>query len=291
MGKKVKHFNVAFFIPHLGCPHNCSFCDQKSISGKNEIVSLKDVEDGIISALLDKKKAVKKGYKVILEICFFGGSFTAISEKQMDELLTIASKYLKNENGKITADGIRISTRPDYINEKILLFLKKYGVTTIEIGCQSTNDNILALNGRGHTFKAIQCACELIKKHGFSLGCQMMAGLYGDTEESIIKTANDIINQKPDTVRIYPVTVLKNTVLETLYKDKKYELISFNKMVDICATLLKMFYEKKINVIKLGLHSSKNVEKNFVAGYYHPAFREICESKIYEKLISEDIIK
>ena len=266
----MKHKNIALFVPHLGCPHQCSFCNQKSISGETKQISGEDVKQACEIAL-------KSGDCKHAEIAFFGGSFTAIDREYMVSLLRAAYEYVKS--GKF--GGIRISTRPDCINDEILNILKDYGVTAIELGCQSMDDEVLRLNKRGHSAKDIEKASALIRKFGFELGHQMMTGLYGSNAEKDILTAEKLIRLKPDTVRIYPTVVLENTELSEKYKNKEYEPQKTEDAVKLCAKLLLMFESSGIPVIRLGLHSGGNVEDGYVAGAFHPAFREKCESEIY----------
>ena len=273
----MKHINVALFVPDEGCPHRCSFCNQKTISGKTKKLTVEDIDEAVKIASADGDG---KG-----EIAFFGGSFTAIEKSYMVSLLERAKLYI--DEGLF--EGIRISTRPDCINEEILILLKKYGVTSIELGCQSTNDEVLLLNGRGHTSDDVVKASELIKEYGFEFGVQMMTGLYGDSDETAIKTAEKLIALSPDTVRIYPTVVLEGTKLSELYKAGEYKPQTVEEASELCARLIPMFTEKGVRIIRLGLHSGGNVEEGFVAGAYHPAFKEICESKIYFQNILKEI--
>lgn len=194
-------------------------------------------------------------------------------------LLETAYEYVK----KGLFEGIRISTRPDAIDEEILKILKDYGVTAIELGAQSMDDEVLLKNFRGHTAQDVEKASKLIKEKGFSLGLQIMTGLYGDTDEKAIKTAEKVISLKPDTVRIYPTILMPDTYLEVLYKEKKYAPQSLEEAVELCCILLSMFIKEDINVIRMGLHDTENVKEEMIAGPYHPAFREICESMIMRK--------
>ena len=208
------------------------------------------------------------------EIAYFGGSFTAINRNYMLRLLRVAHRFVKNG----TVSGIRISTRPDAIDEEILTLLKNYGVTAIELGAQSLNDRVLRLNNRGHNALAVVKASRLIKEFGFELGLQMMTGLYADSNASAIKTAEKIIEIKPDTVRIYPTIVLKDTHLAALYSDGIYKPQSLDEAVELASVLYKMFTDKGIKVIRLGLHSIEN--DAYMAGPWHPSFSELCQSKI-----------
>lgn len=265
----MKHVNVALFVPDEGCPHQCSFCNQKTISGKTKRLSVNEIDEAVKIA---SEKSDGKG-----EIAFFGGSFTAIEKDYMISLLERAKIYID----KGLFGGIRISTRPDCIDEEILSLLRKYGVTSIELGCQSMNDEVLLKNGRGHTSECVVRSAELIRKYGFELGVQMMTGLYGDSDEGAVETAEKLIALSPDTARIYPTVVLENTRLAELYRKGEYTPQTVEEAAELCSKLLMMYEEKNIRVIRLGLHSGGNVEEGFVAGAYHPAFREICESKIY----------
>ncbi|MEG2295446.1 MAG: radical SAM protein, partial [Oscillospiraceae bacterium] len=210
------------------------------------------------------------------EIAFFGGSFTAINREYMVSLLKTAADFV----GESMFSGIRISTRPDAINDEILTILKQYHVTSIELGAQSMCDDILTLNFRGHTADCVRKASKLIKDYGFNLGLQMMIGLYGDSEQAILYTADEIIKLQPKTVRIYPTIVIKDTHLETLYKNEEYIPYTVNEAVGVASKIYRKFISTDITVIRLGLHASKTLEKDMLAGPYHPAFKELCESKI-----------
>lgn len=274
----MKHVNVSLFVPHLGCPNSCIFCNQKTISGKTEPLKCEDIVNAVEIAkqgVYDKENS---------EIAFFGGSFTAIDRNEMVSFLETAKPFVGTD-----FNGIRISTRPDCIDEEILTLLKKYGVTAIELGAQSMCDDVLQKNERGHRAAQTEKASELIKQFGFSLGLQMMTGLYGSNRQKDIYTAQKFVQLKPDTVRIYPTVVLENTVLCDYYKKGIYTPPTLEEAVDLCSELLKLFYDNSIRVIRLGLHSGGNVEEGFVAGVYHPAFRELCEGEIYRKIIEEKL--
>lgn len=274
----MKHVNVSLFVPHLGCPNSCIFCNQKTISGKTEPLKCEDIVNAVEIAkqgVYDKENS---------EIAFFGGSFTAIDRNEMVSFLETAKPFVGTD-----FNGIRISTRPDCIDEEILSLLKKYGVTAIELGAQSMCDDVLQKNERGHRAAQTEKASELIKQFGFSLGLQMMTGLYGSNRQKDIYTAQKFVQLKPDTVRIYPTVVLENTVLCDYYKKGIYTPPTLEEAVDLCSELLKLFYDNSIRVIRLGLHSGGNVEEGFVAGVYHPAFRELCEGEIYKKIIEEKL--
>ena len=264
--------SVSIFVPHIGCPHRCSFCDQNAITGKSAVPRADDVKAACERALecgADPSET---------EIAFFGGSFTAVPKSYMNELLSAAKPYL--DRG---FRGIRLSTRPDAIAPEILDILKNSGVTSIELGAQSMSNEVLELNGRGHTAEDVERASELIKSRGFTLGLQMMVGLYGSTPELDIYTAKRLISLKPEEARIYPTVILKNTVLGSLFESGEYSPYQMEEAVSLCADLLTMFESAGVSVIKLGLHSSREVERDMLGGLYHPAFRELCESLIYRR--------
>ena len=270
----MSHSNISIFVPHLGCPHQCTFCNQKHITGQTYIPTEIDIDNAVCIALKSPKFNPLCG-----EIAFFGGSFTAIDKDYMLSLLAAAKKHILN--GSVS--GIRISTRPDCIDSEILSLLKEYKVSAIELGAQSMCDRVLNLNKRGHTSNDVVTASNLIKEYGFELGLQMMTGLYGSSEKEDILTAEKIIKLKPNTVRIYPTITLLNTELHNLYSNGEYKPQEIKNAIDLCATLCEMFEDANIKVIRLGLHSIDNAA--FVAGPWHPAFKELCDSKRYRDKI------
>ncbi len=282
------NYIIPIFIPHLGCPNDCTFCNQKSISGQAKQVTKKEVKDIIEDYLKSFKD--EKAYK---EVAFFGGSFTGIDKAKQEELLSVAYEYIKDKK----IDSIRVSTRPDYIDKDILKLLKKYGVKTIELGVQSTNDYILKKCRRGHTFEDVKKASKLIKKYHFDLGHQMMIGLPESTRLDELNTAKDLIKLKPKIVRLYPVLVIKNTELEKEYNKKEYEPLSLEQAVERCKELYYMFNNKKITVIRMGLQNTdiisdpKNASSEVVAGPYHEAFGQLVEARIWYESILEKIKK
>lgn len=264
------HSNISVFIPHLGCPHRCSFCDQNSISGTVRAPSPEEIEKFLKDAVSKLKMPERT------EIAFFGGSFTAVSLDYQSQLLKIAAHYVRD----CGLSGIRISTRPDAIDIRILKHLKQYPVHVIELGAQSMDDRVLALNKRGHTSDDVRNACTLIKRYGFQLGLQMMTGLYESNFESDFKTAEELISLEADMVRIYPTLVLKGTYLERLYRSGCYFPPDLETAVSECAKIYSLFISAEIPVIRLGLHASTELESRLVAGPYHPAFKELCEGSL-----------
>lgn len=283
-----KQYIIPIFVPHLGCPNDCTFCNQKSISGQQKKVTENDVRETIEYYLNSFKE--KDAYK---EVAFFGGSFTGIDVEEQEMYLKTAYDYIKEKK----IDGIRISTRPDYIDKHTLKRLKKYKVKTIELGVQSTNDYVLELCKRGHTFEDVKKASKLIRRYGFDLGHQMMVGLPESTEKDEITTAKDLIKLKPKMVRIYPVLVIKGTELEKQYLAGEYEPLEVRQAVERCKELCYLFGKKKIKVIRIGLQNTdticnpENQESEVVAGPYHETFRQLVESSIYYDTIVNKIKK
>ncbi len=283
-----KKYVIPVFVPHLGCPNSCIFCNQKSISGQKKNVTKEDARK-IIDNFLGNIEDVQ-GER---EIAFFGGSFTAIEEERQEELLGLAYEYIKA--GKV--NSIRISTRPDCIDSKVLKRLKKYKVKTIELGVQSTNNYILKRANRGHSFEDVKKASKLIRLYGFTLGHQMMVGLPESTRIDEINTAKALIKLKPKMIRIYPVLVIKGTKLEEEFEQGKYEPLTVTQAVETCKELVKLFNKKRIDVIRVGLQNTDEIsdpesqESEVVGGPFHPAFRQLVESAIWYEAILNKIKK
>ncbi|CEN79926.1 elongator complex protein 3 [Paraclostridium sordellii] len=273
---------IPIFVPHRGCPHDCIFCNQKKITGVSTDITSDDVRN-IIEEYL---KTIDKDASV--EVAFFGGSFTAIDIDIQRNLLSVAKEYVD----KNIIDDIRMSTRPDCINDEILTMLKEYKVSIIELGVQSLDDKVLIDSVRGHSDKDVFESAELIKKYGINLGLQMMIGLPSDTEEKCIYTAKKFIDLKPDCVRVYPTLVVKETGLEKLLQENKYNPFSLEESIDIVKKVLVLFYINNVNVIRVGLQATEDIAigKEVLAGPYHPAYRELVESKMYGDYI-EYLIK
>ena len=282
-----KQYIIPIFVPHLGCPNDCIFCNQKAISGQKKNITKEEAK----KIIEDYLKNIKEDAQI--EIAFYGGSFTAIDEKLQDELLEVAYYFVKN--GQV--ESIRISTRPDCIDKKTLKRLKKYKVKTIELGVQSANNYILERANRGHTFEDVKKASKMIRWNGFKLGHQMMVGLPDSTRIDEINTAKALIKLKPKMVRIYPVLVVKNTKLEKEYLEGTYEPLPLVQAVETCKELVRIFADKKIEIIRIGLQNTEeisdpgNKESEVVAGPYHPAFRQLVESGMWYDAIVGKIKK
>ncbi len=273
-----RYYIIPVFVPHAGCRHNCIFCNQKSISGIKTEVTADQVKKIIIEHL---ETLPLNAY---IEVAFYGGSFTGIDTAKQEELLEAAYEFACRGS----VQSIRISTRPDYINGAILNRLKKYGVDIIELGVQSMDEGVLEASFRGHSREDVVESSRLINSYGFRLGLQMMIGLPGDTPEKDIKTAKQLIELNPEVVRIYPVVVLKGTELESKYNKGEYRPPDIETAVEISKELLKLFKKNGINVIRLGLQATENIDfrKEVAAGPFHPAFRELVESELRYDMIT-----
>lgn len=283
----MRHLNLAIFIPHAGCPHRCSFCDQRAISGQSEPVAPQEVER-LCQETLERWKGrfpqgAGVGRKAQSEISFFGGSFTAIDRGYMVELLEAAYPFVGPEG----FGGIRISTRPDAIDREVLEILPALRRHLHRAGGPVYGRLGAAAKPPGPHRRPGGGGLRLIREMDFSLGLQMMTGLYGDTDEGARETARQLAELRPDTMRIYPTVVLRGTELAWLYEGGGYQPPDVEQSLPLCCDLLDFFEGRGIQVIRLGLHPSEELEENMVAGAYHPAFRELCEGeRFYRRILA-----
>jgi len=273
-----RHYTIPVFIPELACPFQCVYCNQAKISGHISVP-----EPGEINKIIERHLETIPSQNSIVEIGFFGGNFTGIDLQLQTEYLKVAKYFVE----KGIVNSIRLSTRPDYINQDILCLLKKYHVKTIELGAQSTDDEVLIKSARGHQFEDTKIASELILEYGFTLGLQMMIGLPGDTLEKSLKTATDIINLGASETRIYPCLVINDTQLATWYKNETYSPLSLEIAVKWSTEIFLQFEKAGVKVIRLGLHPSEGLigGKDLVAGPFHPSFRELVLSELWKGLL------
>lgn len=265
---------IPVFIPHLGCPHDCVFCNQKRISGSLLPAGPADVESAVRQALLRLPENSAP------QLAFYGGSFTAIPAEEQEALLGAAKPYL--DAGLLS--GIRLSTRPDAIDDGTLSRLSRYGVDTVELGAQSMIDEVLWSTGRGHRAADTERASALIKSGGFRLVLQMMTGLPGSSHELDMETARRIAALRPDGVRIYPTVIIKDTALYDMWKSGEYAEHTVEQAVTTCAEIAPLFEEKGIAVIRLGLNPTDELSGgSAVGGAYHPALGELVKSRIMLK--------
>lgn len=268
MNKKI----IPIFVPHQGCPHDCIFCNQKKITGVST-----DMTGQKVREIIEESLKTIDNYAEI-EIAFFGGSFTAIDKEKQIELLSVAKEY---KDRGIVKD-IRMSTRPDCIDEEELILIKNYGATIIELGVQSMDENVLMESLRGHQSNVVYKSSKMIKEFGFILGLQMMIGLPTDSEEKCIYTAREFIKIKPAFVRIYPTLVIKETGLERAYKGGYYKPFSLEESIEIVKKLIVLYEINDIGIIRVGLQATDDIQLGIdvLGGPYHPAFRELVKNRM-----------
>jgi len=276
------HYIIPIFVPHEGCPHDCVFCNQNSITGQEKAVDESYVRETIEAYL----KTISKENSVI-EVSFFGGTFTAISLDKQKELLAVAREY--KEKGLINL--IHLSTRPDYIDGTILKNLKEYSVDVIELGIQSMDEEVLLKSGRGHTAQQAMFASRLIKEYGFTLGHQIMLGLPGDNFQKDMRTAEQVIRLRPEICRIYPALTIKDTEMERLYENGEYTPYTLKEAVEISKIIYSMLVSEGINVIRIGLQPTEEINEggDIVAGPFHPSFRELVEGSLFSDMLWESL--
>ena len=278
----MRHYIIPIFIPHFGCPHHCVFCNQRKITGVETNITPEHIAE-----LLDfHLQGITRPYEI--EAAFYGGSFTALSMELQRKLLAPAAARLRqklSEPGELPAriDSIRLSTRPDYINEEILAMLWQNGVRTIELGAQSFAEQVLEKAERAHTAEDIREAAGKIRAAGFQLGIQLMPGLPGEDEASLAFSLQQTLALRPDLVRIYPTLVIRDTKLAELYETGCYVPLSLEQAVGITAKMKRAFDRAGIEVIRMGLQSAPELDRagTVLAGPYHPAFGELVESRIF----------
>lgn len=286
-----RHITIPIFIPNLGCPHRCIYCNQPATSGASAVPDGKAIDEKIRACLSTAPKSV-----VRVEAAFFGGNFTGLPARLQEEFLERASGYVRN--GDI--HGIRLSTRPDFISPRGLDLLGRYGVETVELGVQSLCDPVLAQSLRGHTAEDVYRAVALLREHGMKVVLQLMAGLPGDTGDESLLTARAAAELAPDGVRIFPTVVLKHTGLAELYMRGAYRPLGLEEAVRLCKEMFLVFENRGIPVIRMGLHPlSPLEERNILAGPYHPSFgfmvrsrakRDVMEAKVSDFLGSRAAI-
>lgn len=286
--KKNKHAIIPIFIPHLGCPNDCVFCNQRKITARSAAPAIDEIK-----ATIDEWLSTL-GSAETVEISFYGGSFTGIDMRLQSDYLAVAKEYL--DAGLV--DGIHLSTRPDYIDRDILDNLKKYGVQTIEIGVQSFDEDVLRLSKRGHSVDDVYRAVDLIKEYGFTLGIQLMIGLPGDSLEACIFSAKEAVRLKPELARLYPTLVLDDTELLEMYENGTYTPLCREDAIKRTKIMYEILDDAGIYIMRVGLKSTDVIGDGGAinAGSYHPAFRQLVESAIIrdkllpklEALVSEN---
>lgn len=271
----MRHFNIPIFIPHLGCPYDCIYCDQKKISARTQAP-----DDQQILAIIEQHLATI-ARPAEIEAAFFGGSFTAIQPDLQEHYLRLIQPYIAHD----LIQGIRISTRPDCIDDRVLELLQRYGVKTIELGVQSLNDEVLRQSGRFYQAEDVEKSCDMIKARGFKLGIQLMVGLPGDNYDHDLETVRRTIAIAPQMVRIYPTLVLAGTRLEQMWQEGKYQALTQEQAIPVCRDMLLQFAKAEIPIIRMGLYPGEELRKpgNIKAGPFHPSFGELVEQAVFKE--------
>ena len=259
-------FIIPYFIQHQGCPHRCLFCDQNAITGERGHADKPEENlEHTIAAWLPRNRK-----KSPVQLAFYGGSFTCLPEPLQHRLLASVNSHVRAG----TIASIRLSTRPDCISDEICVFLKYFGVATVELGVQSMSDKVLETAKRGHDAKSVRRAAELVQKHGLQLGIQLMIGLPGETTTSFLQGVKEVAGIGPAFVRLYPAVVLKNTGLALLYRNSGWRPLSMNRAVTYARKARNIFRGQGVRVIRMGLQHSQELEEKLLAGPYHPSFGE-----------------
>ena len=276
-----KNVIIPIFIPHFGCNNDCVFCNQRLITAKGSALSPLEIKSHIETHL-----TYYEGNHFFKEVGFFGGSFTGIPKEVQVAYLEVAKDF--KDKGLI--DEIRLSTRPDYIDESILEYLKDLGVDTIELGIQSFDENVLLASKRGHTLRDSFRACTLIKEKGFKLGIQLMIGLPNDTPEKSIYSARKAVEFNPEYARIYPTLILENTELAEMYNNGEFIPFSFEDMLYTAKEMYKLLEDSGAYILRVGLKSTSLINTNAdMANSYHPAFRQLIEGEIAKEKILKQL--
>ncbi|MGL4254434.1 MAG: elongator complex protein 3 [Fusobacteriaceae bacterium] len=279
----MKHYNIPIFINHVGCPNSCVFCSQQKINGVETDITPDEVKEIIDEYLVYLPENAQ------IEVAFFGGTFTGISFELQKKYLKIVKPYI--DSGRV--QGIRLSTRPDCIDDKILSQLKENGVKVIELGVQSLDQKVLDLTERNYPVSAVEEAVNKIKAYGIQIGIQLMIGLPGSDCYKDYHTAEKALEMKPDMIRIYPSLVLKGTEMENMYREGRYFPLTLESAIEITKKIYALFIVNDVNIIRVGLQPSDDLREEgvIVAGPFHPAFRELVEGEIYYDFFKEILEK
>lgn len=267
---------IPVFIPHQGCPHKCIFCNQHAITGREAITPAQ------VTSLIEEGLGRKvKPNRERTEIAFYGGTFTGLDREYQEEILSAAEIFCRT--GRV--HSIRISTRPDYIDDSVIELLQKHQVKTVELGAQSMTDTVLAAAHRGHTKKHTLDSLDLLKKNSFKTGVQVMIGLPGESTQMLFQGIRLLLDNRPNFLRIYPTVVIKKTVLANLFNDGTYRPLDLKQAVELCADVSALCRQKGIPVIRTGLQADRSLQDNVIAGPYHEAFGELVKAELLKRLL------
>ena len=275
----LKHRTIPIFVPEVSCPNQCIYCNQRVISGQQHMPT-----DEEITATIERYSSTFEAGTHV-ELAFFGGNFTGIPMSEQQRLFDLVRPYCQ----RLGVQGIRLSTRPDYISDDKVDFLKDNGVTTVELGVQSLDDEVLARIRRGYNAETVERAAEIIQKRDIEVGMQMMLGLPGDTAEKALRTARRIIELGATNTRIYPTLVVARTMLARWYEQGLYTPLTLQEAVNQCKDILYLFETNNITVLRVGLHPTEGFISgtDYLAGPFHVAFKELVQTEIWHDILSK----
>ncbi len=263
---------IPIFLPNLGCRERCLFCNQKATAeGLPSPSSVRNFIETSLAGIPYGKKNRRK------QVAFYGGSFTAIHKDDQVRYLKEVEPFI----GSGLIDSIRISTRPDALNEETLSLLKEYGVRTVEVGVQSMIDEVLTLANRGHCAKNAVDAVTRLRSGNFEVGLQLMIGLPGDTCDRFLQTLDQVVELKPDFVRIHPTLVLKGAPLEILWRSGGYLPLSLEEAVQWLKKGILRLENASLSIARIGVQPTRELQRDFLAGPFHPALRQLVDSAIF----------
>ncbi len=280
MDQIIKPLVIPVFIPHSGCPHQCAFCNQSIITNqKVKVPTLPGLPDKAAIHQIVTEYLQYKGLRKYVELAFFGGNFLGLPHKTIIQLLDHVQPYIHAKK----IDGIRFSTRPDTISQQTLDLIRPYKISTVELGVQSMNDEVLLKSRRGHTCMDIIKAINLLKEYPCKIGVQVMVGLPGDHEKSLLESTKKVAQFAPDFARIYPLMVLKGSLLEQWYTQGRYQPLSLEESIGLVKGMVQIFKAAKVNIIRMGLQASDMMEDEsmVLAGPWHPAFGHLVYSELF----------
>ena len=273
---------IPIFIPHAGCPHQCVFCNQKTISGQ-KTAAVEGAKEQINKWLEWVKPSTEN------EAAFYGGSFTGLDLALQKELLALTDELLERK----VIGSVRLSTRPDYIDEERLELLRAHGVKLVELGVQSLDDSVLKKAERGHTAEQVTEAVALLKSYGFKVGVQLMVGMPGQDFASVKATVEQVLALRPDIARIYPLLVIKGTPLAKSYEAGEFVPLTLEEAVRQAAYVYQHLSEAGVKIIRVGLQPDDELcaEGNIIAGPFHPSMGELVQSHLLREQLTPKILE
>ncbi len=273
------------FLPHAGCPFQCVYCNQDRVVSPNPAGSS---QKELLGRGIEDMRALARQSRLSGmpgELAFYGGTFTSLPEQSLRRILCFALPLIREG----IFSGIRFSTRPDSMTSSTCRILDEYPVQTVELGVQSMSREVLEKSLRGYGVDAVLESASTVKRHGWRLGIQMMAGLPGDSRGTFLDSIAQVVRLKPDFVRIYPTLVLSGTALAQWYRGGTYRPLKIEEALDWCAAAHQMLTAASIPVARMGLHGDPELEKpgGILAGPYHPAFGYLVKCRLWRNRVDE----